>query len=68
MALRNIRSERMRMGLSVADAAKRLGVSKNTLNSWELNKSSPDGTHLIKMARLFRCTADYLLGLTEERT
>ena len=67
MSARNIRSERIRKGLSIEEAAKELGVSKNTLISWELNNRSPDGAFLVKMVKMFGCTADWLLGLTEER-
>lgn len=64
----NIRSERVRIGLTVDGLAKAVGVSKNTIASWELNKRSPDGSYLMRMANIFGCTTDYLLGLTDERT
>lgn len=62
-----IKSERIRLGLTAEEAARSIGVSKNTLASWEQNKRSPDGTYLARMAEIFGCTVDYLLGLTDER-
>lgn len=68
IATRNIKSERVRMGLSAAEAAKELNVSINTLRSWERGGTAPDGSYLTRMAAMYGCTTDYLLGLTEERT
>lgn len=64
---RNIRSERVRIGLTAKEAAQRIGVHANTLLSWERGESEPDGWDIEQMTSLFGCSADYLLGLTEER-
>ena len=63
----NIKAERVRLGLSTADAARALGVSLNTLLGWERNENIPNGSYLASLARFYGCSADWLLGITEER-
>lgn len=52
-------------GLSQATVAKALGVSLGIVCYWETNKSDPTATNVAKIARYFRVSADYLLGLDE---
>ena len=63
----NYRSERVRSHLSADDVADSVGVSKNTVLSWERGDTEPAASQLETMARLFGCTIDYLLALTDER-
>lgn len=63
----NIKAERVRLGLSTADAARALGVSLNTLLGWERNENIPNGSYLARLAGFYGCSADWLLGITEER-
>lgn len=63
----NYREMRKRAELSSTDAAAKLGVSLSTLMNWEAGRTSPDGYRLVAMARLYRCTADELLALSEVR-
>lgn len=60
--LTELRKER---GLSQATIAKALGVSLGIVCYWETNKSDPTATNIVKVARFFNVTADYLLGLDE---
>ena len=63
----NIKSERVRMGLSQDDLAKAIDVHPNTIRAWESNASKPGSMNLIKLCELFNCYADYLLGLSDDR-
>lgn len=67
MKVMNIKAERVRLGLSTANAARALGVSLNTLLGWERNENIPNGSCLARLARFYGCSADWLLGITEER-
>ena len=49
------------------DLGEMLGVSKQTVSSWESHRCMPDVKTLVALSRLFCCTTDYLLGLSEER-
>lgn len=62
----NIRSERVRLGWTQADLARRLSVDASTVNRWEKGGAVTQDC-LIKMRNLFGCTIDWLLGLTDER-
>lgn len=43
--------------------AEKLNVSVTTVRSWEKEKSSPSHDALVVICRLYRISADYLLGL-----
>ena len=60
--LTELRRER---GLSQAAVAKALNVSLGIVCYWETNQSDPTATNIVKVARFFNVSADYLLGLTE---
>ena len=64
---KNIKCERVRLDLTIEEAASRLDVAKNTLTNWELGKTAPNGMDLIKLSGFYGCSTDWLLGLTEER-
>ena len=46
--------------------AELLHVSTPTVRAWEQGKSSPPHDMLVTICRLYRVSADYLLGLTDE--
>ena len=56
---------RMAMGWSQVYLAKRLGVAKQTVSNWENENIQPSIEMLIRIARLFSVTTDYLLGLDD---
>lgn len=63
----NITSERVRSGLTQNQLAEQLSVSSSTVYRWETGGALPGGDILVKMRKLFGCTTDYLLGLSDER-
>ena len=66
--MNSIASERVRIGLSQEDLAAKLNLkSRATVASYESGGEIPS-SKLIAMTELFPCSADYLLGLTENRT
>lgn len=64
----NIDAERARMGWSRVYLAEQLGVSYGTFKNWMKGKTEIPSSKVIKMAELFHCTTDYLLGLDTEQT
>ena len=50
-------------GWTQVDLAKRLGVAKQTVSNWENEKIQPSIEMLVRLAKLFNVTTDYLLGL-----
>ncbi|ORT99432.1 hypothetical protein D081_1984 [Anaerovibrio sp. JC8] len=48
--------------LTLAEAAKQLGVSKSNVNNWERGIAKPSLEMLCKLASFYNCTVDYLTG------
>ncbi|MCL2188477.1 MAG: helix-turn-helix domain-containing protein [Defluviitaleaceae bacterium] len=49
-------------GLSQIVAGERLGISNTTISMWETEKSLPRADLLPKIAALYNCTIEELLG------
>lgn len=62
----NIQAERARADLTMDELAYTLGVTRRTLYRWMSQGHIPQ-SHLDKMATLFDCSVDYLLGITNDR-
>lgn len=54
-------------GMSQVDLAARLGISKQSVSNWENDNIQPSIEMLLKLARLFSVSTDYLLGLEKRR-
>lgn len=51
-------------GMSQTKLAKEIGTPQQTLSDWSNGPSEPGPEDLRKMAKVFGCTVDYLVGLT----
>ena len=58
-----IQAQRSASGWSQVELAKRLGVAKQTVSNWENENIQPSIEMLVRLAKLFNVTTDYLLGL-----
>lgn len=58
----NLASARINAGLSQSEVARRIGVDQSSVSCWEAGKRMPRAIMLVKMAELYRCTIDELLG------
>ena len=59
---------RERQGLTQAELAKRLGITRSGVNAWEMGISVPSTQYLVELALLFKVSTDFLLGLTVTST
>ena len=59
---------RMAMGLNQVQLAEKLGISKQTVSNWENENIQPSIEMLVRLAKLFRVSTDYLLGLDNTQT
>ncbi len=63
-----IRELRETAGLSQAQLAKRLDVTRSSVNAWEMGLSMPTTQYIIALSKLFHVSADYILGTVSERS
>ena len=63
-----IKQLRENAGFSQSVLAKKLNVTRSAVNAWEMGLSVPTTQYVVDMARLFRVSTDYLLGLSNETT
>ncbi len=56
---------RLEKGLSIKQLAKEIGVSDVAIGRWEKDLRVANIYELIKLAKFFDVTTDYLLGLTD---
>ena len=46
--------------------ARELGVSRSSVNAWEMGISTPSVERIVDISNYFRVTVDYLLGLDDK--
>ena len=49
--------------LSQAELSKRLGITRSSVNAWELGISVPSTQYIVDLANIFHVSTDYLLGV-----
>ncbi len=58
-----IRELRDKNGLTQSYLARRLHVSRSTVNAWEMGISIPSTQYIVELASYFNVSADYILGI-----
>lgn len=58
-----IKSLREASHLTQSELAKKLNITRSSVNAWEMGISVPSTAYLIELAQLFHVSTDYLLGL-----
>ena len=59
---------RIAEGLTVYQLSKRIGLSHTTIGNYEAGLNDPTSEAIKKLCLLFKCTSDYLIGLSDEST
>lgn len=62
---KRINELRLAHGWNQVQLANRLNISKQTISNWENDNIQPSIEMLVRIARLFNVTTDYLLGLEQ---
>lgn len=62
--IKNLREE---AGYSQAQLAKKLDVTRSSVNAWEMGLSTPTTHYVVELAKIFHVSTDYLLGLENKR-
>ena len=63
-----IKKLRTNKGWNQIELASKLSVTKQSVSNWENENIMPSVDMLIKIAKLFNVTTDFLLGLSNEHT
>lgn len=62
---KRITDMRKRMGYTQADLAARLKVTTPTISGYETGQADPKSGGIIQLSKILSCSADYLLGLSD---
>lgn len=49
--------------MTQADLAKQLGITRSSVNAWEMGISVPSTQYIVELAGIFKVSTDYLLGV-----
>ena len=63
-----IKSLREKNNKTQSELAKQLGITRSSVNAWEMGISIPSTQYLVELSLLFKVSTDYLLDLTSTAT
>lgn len=63
-----IKSLREQKGLTQSMLARKIGITRSSVNAWEMGVSTPSTQYLIDLSELFNVSTDYLLGFESTST
>ena len=63
MTSERIKTLRERKGLTQSTLARMIGITRSSVNAWEMGISTPSTKYLVELAMIFNVSTDYLLGL-----
>ena len=62
-----IKEFRLKSKMTQSELGTEIGVNQNAIAQYESGKIMPRADKLIKMSKLFGCTVDELLGVSDEK-
>ena len=60
-----IKQLREQMGYTQAELARKLKLTRSSINGWEMGLSVPSTPMVVELAKIFNVSTDYLLGLDD---
>ena len=63
MVAERVKYLREQKGMTQADLAKQLGITRSSVNAWEMGISVPSTQYIVEIANLFKVSTDYILGV-----
>lgn len=58
-----IKALRENQNKTQSQLAKQLGITRSSVNAWELGISVPSTQYIVELAHIFKVSTDYLLGI-----
>lgn len=68
MVADRIKVLREQKGITQTDLAKQLGITRSSVNAWELGISVPSTQYIVELAGIFKVSTDYLLCVDNTAT
>ena len=65
MIAEKIKSLREKRGLTQSELARRLGITRSSVNAWEMGISVPSTQYIVELANMFGVSSDFLLGIDD---
>lgn len=59
---------RKQKGVTQTELAKTLGITRSSVNAWEMGISIPSTQYIVELASLFSVSTDFLLGVDTTAT
>ena len=63
MVADRIKGLREQRGLTQTELAKLLGITRSSVNAWEMGISIPSTQYIVELSLIFKVSTDYLLGV-----
>lgn len=63
---KKIKKLRKTSGITQAELARELGITRSSVNAWEMGVSLPSTMFVIKLSQIFQVSTDYLLDVERE--
>lgn len=68
MVADRIKQLRISNNMTQSDLARKLNITRSSVNAWEMGVSTPSTAYIIELSQLFKVSTDYLLGLSNNIT
>ncbi len=63
-----IKTLREKKGITQAQLARQLGITRSSVNAWEMGTVIPSTYYIVQLAILFSVSTDYLLDMPKTKT
>lgn len=68
MVAERIKMLREKQMVTQAELSKKLGITRSSVNAWEMGISVPSTQYIVELAAIFHVSTDFLLGLNDSAT
>ena len=68
MVSERIKVLREQKGMTQSQLAKHLGITRSSVNAWEMGISVPSTQYIVELSHTFKVSTDYLLGVDSSAT
>lgn len=68
MIAERIKFLREQKGYTQTELAKKLGITRSSVNAWEMGISVPSTQYIVELSTIFSVSTDYLLGVEKTST